>query len=678
MQVRDCRTNSTELRTVLALLKQAKSTVGFLPDQAVEERMRAGTLLVAEGDDGGIVGYVLYDLPKDQVTIRQLVVDRKARRQGIARALVDELVARYGDSHRGIGLSCRRDFDATRCWERLGFVPISERPGRGKLRRRLTYWWKSFNQPDLFTLAQESDERPIAVLDTNLVIGGADGDPEVADQLLTDWLTGEVRLGVAPYTHVELHRRSDPSDRANHMRYAKRFEQIPLDSTTAEALEAAVVEELGGIRANRHRNDIKLAAQAAVGGARWFVTSDRRFRRACAATVRSVAGITVLSPAEMVLAADQLVRGGLYDVRDLLGTDIRVRPVEPGECDALAPIFVNQRAGEALRPWRRDLEELVGQVRDTSVFVFCDGTAPIGLVAVRAGDLVEVPLCRVARVPAEPTLARHVLGWLRDHCIEAGSVGVKITDPSLGPWMEAALKPEGYLPQDQPIAVPMRGEGSIVDVAMALRSPPLCHHVDRRHVDELIELEVSPEGAKSVEAVFDPFVVTGAGLRTVRVPIGPGYASQLFDHSLSAGQLFARDRSVALAREQVYFRTPSARSLLAPPARILWQVTGKRAYGGGTLRGWSLLNDCVVGNVDQLIERFARFGVLDAGEIRSYAKDGQIMALRFSHTRVFTHPITLDRYRGVMRELEPGKGLTHAGPQPVTEQMFTRLRGLGT
>lgn len=49
------------------------------------------------------------------------------------------------------------------------------------------------------------------------------------------------------------------------------------------------------------------------------------------------------------------------------------------------------------------------------------------------------------------------------------------------------------------------------------------------------------------------------------------------------------------------------------------------------------------------------------------------MALRFSHTTVFPRPITLAEYRGILRELEPGVGVAHAGPQPVTERVFVRL-----
>jgi hypothetical protein len=53
---------------VVALAKNARHTVGFLPDSAFAQRAAQGTLLAAvEGDHVG--GYVLYDLPRDEIRI---------------------------------------------------------------------------------------------------------------------------------------------------------------------------------------------------------------------------------------------------------------------------------------------------------------------------------------------------------------------------------------------------------------------------------------------------------------------------------------------------------------------------------------------------------------------------------------------------------------------------------
>lgn len=669
MEIRDG--GLADLPRVLELLKQAKATVGFLPDEAVEERVWKGTLLVAT-DDGDVIGYLLYDLPGDTVTIRQLAIAREMRGRGAARALVDELVRRYGDVRRGMRLTCRRDYEANEAWHRLGFLPRSERRGRGTGETVLTRWWRSFGQPDLFTLAREQDDRPVAALDTNLLIRGADGDPEVVEHLLADWLRAEVVFGLVDYSRVEVNRLEDKDLRQAHIRYIDGFEEIGYRSNIAEALRTAVLDALGAA-AGPHLDDILLATRAAAGGARWFVSEDVPFRKTCAAVLKDLAEIEVVSIAEMILSADRLARGELYNGHYLQGTDVQVREVANGEFDGLVRTFINPRAGESFRSWRRHLEALAKDVARTRLYLFCDREVPIALTVVMVGDIIEVPVCRVRRGPAEPTMARQLLAWLRDKCLELGGRAVEITDENAGQWIVRGCVAEGYLPGQRPVAVPLTGVRTLPSVAAALAEPSLSVRLDPGHAQALAGLMPSPTAALSVERAFHPVIITGAGLPTVRVPIALPYAIELFDHTLSDGRLWSRDRSVALRREHVYFRSPTARSLLKGPARLLWHVTGDKRQGGATLRARSLLNEAVIGDVDQLIRRFSHLGVLNRDEIRGMARNGKVMALRFSHTAVFSRPITLDEYRRMMAVLEPGVGLTHAGPQPVSERVFVHV-----
>jgi hypothetical protein len=524
----------------------------------------------------------------------------------------------------------------------------------------------------LFSLARETDDRPVAALDTNLLIRGSDGDTEVVEDLLSDWVRAEVIFGFIDHSLVEINRQEDETIRRRHIRYATEFEELQYDSEIAKEIRSAVFDVLGPA-AEPHLDDILLATRAATAGARWFVTEDVAFRTRCSTVLKDVADIEVVSISEMVMAADHLVRGELYQGRYLQGTDIQVRELATGDLDEVARIFLNQRAGETMKVWRRHLHALATDVNHTHLYLFCDNNGAVALGAVTSGALLEVPVCRVRRGRAEPTLARQLLGWLRDKCLDVGAVAIQITDEHPGPWIEKGCVDEGFLPDQRPTAVPIRGATTLEGVGAALATAPLAASLNPEHAAALTRLAPSPEAAHSVESVFHPVIVTGAGLCTIRIPIGLHYAIELFDHSLSEGRLWGRDRTVALRREHVYFRAPTAASLFSAPARLLWQVTGDKRHGGGTLRGWSLLDETVVGDVDQLINRFSHLGVLDRTEILRMAKAGKVMALRFSHTRVFRRPVTLAEYGDVMAELQPGLGMFHMGPQPMTEQVFVRL-----
>lgn len=86
--------------------------------------------------------------------------------------------------------------------------------------------------------------------------------------------------------------------------------------------------------------------------------------------------------------------------------------------------------------------------------------------------------------------------------------------------------------------------------------------------------DVSVRGA-AAERWFAPFRVLGAGISNFVVPIRHGFATALFDAGLSQGQLFDREWHLGLRRELVYYRSPHAAPRgLAPPARLLWYVSG--------------------------------------------------------------------------------------------------------
>lgn len=70
---------------------------------------------------------------------------------------------------RGIGLNCRNDYEfANKLWKRSNFIPVKEKRGRAKKLSLLTYWYYSFNKPDLFS--DISTDRVKALIDINIII----------------------------------------------------------------------------------------------------------------------------------------------------------------------------------------------------------------------------------------------------------------------------------------------------------------------------------------------------------------------------------------------------------------------------------------------------------------------------------------------------------------------------
>lgn len=675
VQIIECPPVGPTITAVLGLQRSAKATVGFLPDQAIRDRAEVATLLVAI-EDHDVVGYLLYDLPRNEIRIRQLVVAHKARGRGVAAALVEILSKRH-PQRVGVVLDCRRDFPASGLWPRLGFSPAGERPGRGGDDKILTRWWLYYGQPTLLTMLADADERPVAALDASVVIDLADGASTSSAMLQEDWLDSFVRLGVTDELMVELNKHDDPEVRKAHRSYAQRLEHLHADRGHWHHVLAEIQGAVGLNAARRYESDLRHVARAVAADARWFVTRDGRFARACGSKISGVAQIRIVDPHEFAFDVDHSSRSESYRPVDLEGTDVQVRAVDPRELDVLTRTFTNQRDGETLRGFRSHLHALAGD-RTCELFVFIDGDeSPLALVVFRNGALLEVAVCRAANGPAQPTVARQLLRWLRHEGCRRGDKAVWVRDARCGEWVVRPLEREGYL---------AAREGRIALVQQGLRTVPALRAAVAVEVDALPEVarpgsiedvfgSTAPADAAVaglLEAVLDPVVVVGAQMPVFRIPIRPSWAAALFDHSLSAGQLFPRERALGLRCDHVYYRSPVASGGLRAPAHLLWYVSGQEP-GSKTIRAVSALTEVITGDPDRLHQRFSHLGTWDRATVRSVAKGGQVMALRFTRTQILPKPVALAEYRRIHDQRALGTDLLLAGPQQVDELVFTEV-----
>ena len=135
----DIRTlGAGDVDAVDRLMKANSATLGFLPREALRDYLEKGRVLGAKRGDGSLAAYILFANRRMDVRVAHLCVDRKLRGKGLARKLMERLAtdARY----RGLlslELHCRRDFQAHAVWQKLGFIPWGEKPGRASSRTTL-------------------------------------------------------------------------------------------------------------------------------------------------------------------------------------------------------------------------------------------------------------------------------------------------------------------------------------------------------------------------------------------------------------------------------------------------------------------------------------------------------------------------------------------------------------
>lgn len=670
-----------DLAIVLGMAKVAKPTVGFLPDSAFRERAEKGTLLVA-AEGGQPLGYVLYDLPRDEIKVIHLVVSPESQGHGVARALVDHVGERHRE-RRGIRLSCRNDFEAHSMWPTLGFTPMGERVGRSLNGRPLTLWWKSFGHPDLLTLLDEVDTRPTAVLDSCVffdVIG--DSPPPETEQLRSDWLGDHVRLAISSEVKVEI---SKGKMKALRDRQYSAAGVIPTVDPPEERWKAVcdAIRDVQPDAGASDESDLRQVSRAIAAGASWLVTTDAGLKSRYSGPAEVIGNLGVVSPSEFLRGVDEMARGEAYRPADLAGTEVSIREAGAEALKDLDLLFVNHADGETIRQLRDRIRTVASEPLRTQLQVVEVDGSPRALIAVTSNSsALHVPLVRVTGGRGAGVLARHLLGLLRAKAVESAADVVRIGDEHVSRPVVEQMPAEGYA-QAGPgayVAAVVRGVGSIAELHAEVDRLPLSA-TERRSIERTAPFLDSPASASQAESMFSPYRVLGAGLRTFLVPIKSAWAAPLFDVEMSNAQLFPRDWNLGLRRDLVYYRSPRNGGGIAGPCRVLWYVAGpEREYGTREIRAVSSVSEVVVRPPSHLWHRFERLGVYQRSDVEQAASEGVAMAIRFSNTELLRSPVSLDEYRLLATGEAKSASVVLQSPHQVDEHVFETVlkRGRGS
>ena len=550
---------------VLALWRTQRQWLGFLPTEGFLERAAKGTLIAAVAGTK-VVGYVLYDLPRDRVKLIHLCIDDQHRGRGIARQLVDDVSTRHQD-RRGIELRCRRDYPANAAWPDLGFVARQEAPGRSEAGHPLTHWFRDHGHPDLFTLepGADPDEPLAAALDHNIVIDLVSERYEGAESLhLEDpWLSEYVTLCITDEVDQEIDKCEDPAQRQRMRPGITRFRRLtaPFNAEVDAWNDFEAVIEDAAPKADPA--DHRHLARAAAGGASFFVTRDGELNDAAPRILDSI-GVQVMRPEELITYIDRMRAEERYEPSAIHATSFEIARAADHDA-AFVPTFLNYGEGERKAGLESTLRAALASPADHEALVVRAGGGGLlgGVVRAIDDEAVRVQAMRVRGADRlSYAVARQLAFLQREKAATARIPVVEVSDPHPSQPVRYALAEEGY----------------------AWDGGTWRCHVDaemRRLEDIDIDIDGDLDGlsemarAAAVEHERWPVRVIGSGVPTFVIPIRPQWAEQLFDSNLAAGTLFGRDTGLGLSREHVYYRRPRNSGGIAPPARLLWYVSGR-------------------------------------------------------------------------------------------------------
>jgi predicted nucleic acid-binding protein len=645
---------SEEFRDVVRLGKANRRYLGFLPDAGFADRALKGTLLVARAGDRTL-GYILYDLPSDRVKIIHLCIDKAQRAGGLARGLVDAVSNRHSD-RRGLELACRRDFPADKMWEKLGFRPVAERPGRSRAGLPLTIWHRAHEHRDLFTIVEEP--RELVAIDNNIFMDLTSSRPQgrITRHLDTDWVTEMIELCATDELLHEINKCPEAKERAAMLAQASAYRVITGAQSRWRELEPTIAELAPEAGDADHRH----VARAVAAGATYFVTRDGKLLVGGPGLEQRL-GIVVIRPEDLITRLDQLRSSGRYEPEALQGTSIVMQGPADLEQNQFAQSFLNYGAGERAKTIKDTLRSALAApgIHEVRIFTAEDGGYLGAVVLARHDDRIEVLLMRVSGAGRlERAVARQLAFLPRQMAADQGIEQVVIADPHPSTVVVRALEDESYVLDATGVLTCIVKRG-LVDIAQVTDAN------DQRHPRAV---------AASFERHWWPLKIAGAELPTFMVSIHPAWAEQLFDTDLASATLFGRRDDLGLNREHVYYRGPGWSGGIREPARILWYVKGGvRGHREGELRAISQLSEVVLGRPKTLYQRFTRLGTWSEKQVCEAANTkNEVMALRLVETELFESPISLTE----LREVYSAAGLQFRAPQSPTqvpERMFCLL-----
>ena len=624
------RPESSHYEQVVALGNANSRTLGHLPFAAIKQAAAEGRVLaVVEG--GRVKGYVLFGkrVRTGDISLTHLCVDGNERGRGIARELVEGIVAR--NPHRaGIRLSCRKDYEAHAMWPQLGFRPLGERPGRGRDRMPLVTWWRPIAAMALFGEPEREDARLVAAVDTNVLLDILEQrDFPASLALAADWVAEAAELATTAQSRSEL-----CDQRPRSAEFESSLDEFDALEPSQQAWRSTfqLLQEDAGV-ARLGEGDLRVVAQASAGGAAYVVSRDEGLLQQSEAIER-LTGLNVVGPDDFLLRLQGL--GGEHgrQARTIAASGLSVSTVSKMPTNAELSLYCYQRLGERPADLRRRLSIATGTSSGRIEQLVSDSGESLALGAVHRDEAgATITALRCTAGAQSYAAARQMVHHLRAIVAEDGPAVIAVDDLTPSP-IDQALRDEGFKP-----------EGSewraAVDTRVLAPGDPLPQ-----------ELEDFGWGRLNAHLVRDyerfawPSKMFSGMVTSYMVPIKPEFARVILGYEEPQGRLIEMNRGAAAARDNVYYRSPRT---FECPARLIWWVSGGGPLGG--VRAMSWLDEAETGHPRRLHRKYHNYGVLDERQVLDAAisprRGGQpeATAMIFSQTEVFPAPVPIARSR---------------------------------
>jgi len=657
-------------------------TLGFFPVGAFEEHAKLRQIIVAFDVDGNYFGYALYRVARGRASIVHLCVAEAARGKGVAKVLIDEL-KRITKPLEGIGLYCRRDYDATHLWSKFGFEAVHAKAGRGKDGAELTFWWFSHGHEDLFSRTAEPDPiRQRVVIDANVFFDLHTREtPESEDSkaLLADWVQASIELVVTKELRNEIAKCESEERRRQNRAEATLYTTLAADDAGFQRLCAELRPRFPESTTLRDEADLRQVAYAIAGNAPFFVTRDEILAERCEPLYRSH-GVMVMHPAELINHLDSVEREGDYRPARIEGSRLKNALLKSETLDAAVAGF--KKSGEREGDFKKLLLHCFTQPKSVDVQVITDHANAhvlLGVLDRLQETRLNVLVLRRAGHPMAATMLRNFLRACLAAAAHENRPVVKVSETQLTDEDKDILAEFGFIVCGNVWAkIALRAVGDLEVLRQAATDLKLDGNLEPARQSALSSISAATElqdasAFASIERQLWPAKLIEPSLPTFIISIWPQWAQHFFDADLGSQLLFGLREDLHLGVEGVYYRSTENNNL-SVPGRVLWYVSKGSGDGSMAIKACSQLEEVVVGKPKELFRRFQRLGIYEWRDV--YATAGNditkdIVAFRFRMTERFNIPVG-------MNELESlGIRGPFMSPRKISETQFASIYAKG-
>ena len=583
--------------------------------------------------------------------IARLCVRREARRHGIGRMVVEQLKAETKHL-RGIGLHCRRDYEARSAWARYGFAPVATKRGRGADGAELEFWWLDHNHADLFSFAavNQPQTKLQVVIDANIFFDLHERNtPESEDSkaLLADWLQEEIQLLLTREIHNEISRSSSEVQRRKSRALTSRHEVVKTDDAEVQELITELQSHFPAATCLRDDSDIRQIAHTIAADVAFFVTRDGNLIEWSEALFAKH-GLRVLHPTDLINEIDSLRRETEYRPVRMGGSRLSTGLLRADQIQSVIAAL-HRAAREKVADFERAIRRFLARPDEHQcTVVFTDNKSPIALLtrSTAGTSLVSIPMFRLAEHSLAPTVGRNLLRSL----LEKASVSpllFQVTDQEMEDSEKSALSELGFLESGGFwLKISVTGMTTCELLKTSIESLKLPDQTKIFLHERLAAYENNPTdlGATDIEKAFWPAKLKGAPLSAFIVPIQAQRAQHFFDTDLASEMLFGLRNELHLGIEGAYYCS-AKNTLLKYPSRVVWYVSrGPEGRGSMSVKACSRIDEVMVGKPKELFKKLSRLGVYEWRDVFKAAEgdiNHSLLAFRFSMTERFVNPLDL-------------------------------------